>query len=114
MVVVNTSDGITRSFDLRINSDLAGVLSLIRSNSITALAILHNQVQQVLPLPKRFGRNVTFGVELVKNRDNDPLAERIYLQANDVRINLTRTFKSKLIRTDMIRTGKLRFDPCRR
>jgi len=48
------------------------------------------------------------------NGTNKPIAERIYLQAGEMRVSVTHTFNSKLVRTDLTKTGKQSFDPLKR
>lgn len=111
MVLANTASGLTHSFDLRDSQSLQDLLYLIRSKQVTAISITHNGVQQVLPIPKRFKDRPIFGAELVTNSDSAPIAERIYAQVGSVRVILTRTFSSKLVRTDLVRTGRQLYDP---
>lgn len=115
MVVVNTSSGSTRVYDLRDEESLPDLLLLLSSNQVTALSILHDGMQHVLPQPKKFRAKPNFGVELVSNGDNSSLiAERIYSQVGDVRVSVTRTFASKLVRTDLVRIGKQLYNPLSR
>jgi hypothetical protein len=113
MVIVNTLSGATYTFDLRDSQSLEDLLYLIRSNLVTALSIINDGVQQVLPVPKRFSTKPVFGVELVANGSNSPIAERVYAQVSDIRVSLTRTFSSKLVRVDLVRTGKRLCGPYR-
>lgn len=110
MVVVNTSSGATHTFELRDSQSLSRISSLIRSDKVTALAILFDGSQHVLPIPKKFRVRPVFGVELVSN-NGLPVAERIYSQVGDIRISITRTFNSKLTRCDLTRIGFQRFSP---
>ncbi len=114
MVVANTTSGATHSFDLRDPSSLRDLLTLIQSKQVTALAILNDGSQQVLPMPKRFKGKPAFGAELVTNGTKEPVAERIYAHVGEVRVSLTRTYKSKLVRCDLVRMGFQRYTPMHR
>ena len=114
MVVANTTSGATHSFDLRDPSSMRDLISLIQSNQVTALAILNDGAQQVLPMPKRFRGTPSFGVELVSNGKQEPIAERVYAHVGDIRVSLTRTYKSKLVRCDLVRMGFQRYSPTAR
>jgi len=110
MVVVNTSSGATHTFELRDPESLNRIFSLIQSNKVTALSILFDGSQHVLPTPKKFRVRPVFGVELVSN-NGSPVAERIYSQIGDIRLSITRTFTSKLTRCDLTKIGFQRFSP---
>ncbi len=114
MVIVNTTKGQTLQFDLLDDHQYRALLALLRSDSITALALLQSSVQHTLSLPRGFRAKPTFGVERITNGTSEPIAERIYLQAGETRVSLTHTFNSKLVRTDLVKTGKQRFDPLKR
>lgn len=114
MVIVNTTAGKTLHFDLVDDHQYRSLLSLLRSDSITALALLQNSVQHTLSQPIGFRAKPSFGVERIMNGTNKPIAERIYLQAGEMRVSVTHTFNSKLVRTDLTKTGKQSFDPLKR
>jgi hypothetical protein len=110
MVIANTSDGETRSYNLTIAEQHKALLALIRSGRVTALSIHLRGVQHSLPLPRRFRRPV-LGAEHVFNGTAVPIGERVYAQADGVRVALTATFSGAVIRCDVENTGRQRFDP---
>lgn len=114
MVIANTTTGQTLQFDLVDDRQYRSLLSLLRSGKVTALALLQNSVQHTLTQPKGFSGNASFGVERIANGTSEPIAERVYIQAGETRVSLTHTFNSKLVRTDLVKTGKQRFDPLKR
>lgn len=114
MVIANTTTGQTLQFDLVDDHQYRSLLSLLRSGSVTALALLQNSVQHTLNAPKGFSGKPTFGAERITNGSNEAIAERVFIQAGELRVSLTHTFNSKLVRTDLRKTGKLRFDPLKR
>jgi hypothetical protein len=114
MVIVNTTQGTTLQFDLVDDHQYRSLLTFLRSGSVTALALLQNSVQHTLSLPNGFRGKPKFGVERVINGSSKPIAERVYLQAGEMRVSVTHTFNSKLVRTDLVKTGKQRFDPLKR
>ncbi len=77
---------------------------------MTALALMVEGVQHSLPTPKRFTSAYEFGFDVLK-RGSAVIGERIYVQSGVVRVLLTTTFKSKLVRCDLIRTGRQTFIP---
>lgn len=110
MVIANTTEGSTLAFDLSVEAEYSSLLSLISSGRVTALAIHQNGVQHALPLPKKFRRRPQFGAERIFNGTKLPIGERIYAQAEDVRVTLTSSFKTKLVRCDLVKTGHMRYD----
>lgn len=120
MIIANTATGKTFRFDLLDETQCDALTTLIRTGHITALAILHRGVQTTLPLPKRFHKlALTFGFEVLRNGtrlpngDRTPIGERVYCQAGDVRVSLSATFAGALVRCDVVKTGRQRFNPGR-
>ena len=109
MVVANTSRGLTQAFDLSKPADLSSLQELLASGRVTALALLRDGVQHVLPSPRGFRRPV-FGAEPVINGAG-VVGERIFVQAGDTRLTLSTTFTSAVVRTDLVRTGVMRYNP---
>jgi hypothetical protein len=110
MVVANTTRGVTHTFDLTNPSSLADLLDLTLSGQITALSILRAGVQHTLTMPCGF-RNPTFGAEAVVNGGRGVIGERVFVQAGDTRLSLTATFNGNVVRTDLVRTGVMRYNP---
>ena len=109
---MNTAQGLTHQFDLAEPAQLHGAAALIRSGNVTALAILHRGVQVALPLPKRFRKSdLRLGAETLRDRTSAPIGERIWCQARDVRVSLTATTAGALVRCDVSKIGRQRFDP---
>lgn len=111
MVIANVSDGTTAKFDLSEPSQHQALLDLIASGRVSALSLHHNGSQNALPLPRRFHMKPLYGAEPVFNGGPLAVGERIYAQAGDVRVSLTATFKSKLVRCDLVRTGRMKYNP---
>lgn len=108
MIIANVSDGTTRTFDLADGEHRKQLSDLIRADVVTGLSIHHDGSLSSLPAPKRFLQRPVFGYELL---GNEPVAERIYCQADGVRVTLTRSFNSRHVRCDLVRTGRLRYNP---
>lgn len=81
---------------------------------VTALSLQAEGHTTALPTPKQFKRRPEFGVELLTNGTPEPIGERIFVQAESVRASLTLTFKSKLVRCDLVKTGRMLYNPSRR
>jgi hypothetical protein len=120
MVIANTAEGYTHQFDLTDDAQADALAALLRTGTITALAILHRGNQTALPLPKRFGRRqLAFGAEVLRNGTRGPdgqpaaLGERVWVQAGEVRVSLLSTFTGALVRCDVVRIGRHQFDPRR-
>lgn len=111
MVVANTRSGATFHFDLRDPDQLASLHTLLSQGTVTALSLQGEGHTTALPCPKRFKRRPEFGVELLTNGSNEPIGERIFVQADDTRVNLTLTFSSKLVRCDLVKTGRMLYNP---
>jgi hypothetical protein len=109
VVIANSSDGKTHTFDLTDDEQRARLVAMIKSDQITGLSIHHDGALNSLPAPKRFHEQPTFGFELLG--DGDPVAERIFCQADGVRVMLTRSYKSQHVRCDLVRTGRMRYNP---
>lgn len=108
MVLANAQDGSTSTFDLTEPADRRALADLIRTEQVTGLSLHFNGTQASLPAPRRFKRPL-FGFDLVSN--GKAKAERIFAQAEGVRVTLTRTLTSKHVRCDLVRTGVLRYNP---
>lgn len=118
MVLANTAQGETRQFDLTDGVQLRALTALIYSGHVTALAILSRGVQHTLPPPKRFGnRKAIYSADVLRNGTRMPdgsqaaIGERVSYQVGEVRVSLTATFSGSLVRCDVIRIGRQRFDP---
>ena len=111
MILANVESGTTECFDLDDPDQYRNLLDLISSGQVTALSLLQNGVQHALPLPKRFSRRPIFGAETIINGTKTPIGERIYAQADNVRISLSLTYRSKLVRCNLVRTGKMKYNP---
>lgn len=109
MVVVNTSEGTTHSFDLAKPTEAEPLQSLLASGSVTAIAIRRAGTTHSLASPRGFNRS-TFGAYLVLGKDGAPLAEQVYVHAGDVRVSLTWTMTGNVVRTDLARLGSLRYN----
>jgi hypothetical protein len=108
VVLANVKDGSTCTFDLTEPDDQQALADLIRDELITGLSLHSNGHTASLPAPRRFKRPL-FGFDLLSN--GKAQAERIFAQADGVRVSLTRTLTSKHIRCDLVRTGALRYNP---
>ena len=109
MILANLSDGSTLKVDLSDNTQHLKLTALLRARKVRGLSILSEAGQFALPLPKGFRKHPLYGAELIKSKHDETIGEIVFSQADDVRVSLTRTFKSKLVRCDLIRIGKLRF-----
>lgn len=109
MIIANVSDGTTHTFDLADGEHRKLLTELIRSDAVTGLSIHHDGSLNSLPAPKRFQQRPLFGFELLGG--DAPVAERIYCQADGVRVTLTRSFNSRHVRCDLVRTGRMRYNP---
>lgn len=112
MVIVNTQDGRSHSFDLE--RDRAALDTLLSSGRVTALSILNNGTRHSLPRPKRFGSTpLVFGAELLRATDADPIGEMIFVHVGEVRVSLSVPYSGKAARADLVRLGRLRYNPRR-
>lgn len=111
MVLANLSDGATCRFDLTDRSQVRDLNSILKSGSVKALSLLFNTVQTVLPTPRHCKSALVFGAQLVSDKKGDPIGEKIFVQADNTRVSLTATFKSKLVRCDVTRIGRMKYDP---
>lgn len=111
MVIANLKDGTTQAYDLLEEDQFDQLDQLIQAGAITALSLHNSHTQHTLPLPKRFTPAPVFGVELLTNNHDKPVGERIFAQAENVRVSLTLTYTSKLVRCDLVKTGKMRYNP---
>ena len=110
MVLANLKDGTTQAFNLSHQTAFDHLQSLIKAHSITALSLHSDHTQTTLPIPKKFRSPPVFGVELIHNRDGIPVGERIFAQAGNVRVSLTLTYTSKLVRCDLVKVGTMRYN----
>lgn len=108
MVIANARDGKTHTFDLTDGEQRARLAAMIRAGDVTGLSIHNDGALNSLPSPKRFHADPEFGFELIGDQ---PVGERIFCQADGVRVMLTRSFTSKHVRCDLVRTGRMRYNP---
>lgn len=111
MVVANTISGATFTFDLRDPDHLDRLSTLLRGREISALSLRGEGCVMALPCPKKFKRHPAYGVELVLNGSDEPIGERIFAQADDVRVTLTLSYKTNFARCDLVRTGRMLYNP---
>lgn len=110
MVIANLRDGTTFKCDIASRQDCTYLSGLLQKNKITGLSLLNHGVQNTLPKPSRFRESAIFGFESILD-SNVIIGERIFVQAGKVRVVLTTTFKTKLVRCDLINTGQMKFYP---
>lgn len=110
MVIANTARGLTSSFDLTQAESFAALCDLLASGQVTALSILRDGTQHTLTSPRGM-RGHVFGAEPVLNGGGAVVGERVFLQAGDVRVTLSATFGGNVVRTDLVRTGVMRYHP---
>jgi hypothetical protein len=106
VVIANVRDGSTCIFDLINPEDRQSLAGLIRAELVTGLSLHFGGTVASLPAPRRF-KQPQFGFELAAGGR----AERVFCQAEGVRIALTRTLISKHVRCDLVRTGAMRYNP---
>ncbi len=109
MVIANTARGLTYSFDLTCPEDFNALQALLDANQITALTLVREGTRYALPTPQRF-RRLIFGAELIATKAEGVIGERIFVQADNVRVSLSVLFHSDLIRADLVNTGTLRYN----
>lgn len=110
MVVANTARGLTSSHDLTQPESLAALRDLLDAGQVTALSIVRDGVQHALTAPRGAGRFV-FGADPIVDSSDTVVGERVFVQAGDVRAIVSATFGSSIVRTDLVRTGAMRYAP---
>lgn len=113
MVIANTSDGSSCSFDISDPTEFHKLRKLIQTGQVTALSLLHEGMRCCLPPPKKFKKRPLYGIESITDKNYGVIGEKIFSQADDIRVNLTLTFNSKFIRCDLVRIGSMRYSPTR-
>lgn len=107
--MVNTSDGLTRSFDPRLPAELRALRQLLQCRSVTGLSLQTDTSVNALPRPKAFHGQVVFTAEALEGDDGQALGERVTAYAGDVRLSLSWTYGSKLVRSELVRVGALKY-----
>lgn len=110
MIFANLKNGSTSSFDIFSQNDFDQLSELLSTGNITALSLHHNKIHHILPLPKRFKTKPIFGFDCIFDLSHKPVGELIFVQADNVRVNLTLTYKNSLIRCDLVKTGLMRYN----
>lgn len=113
MVIANISNGSSGSFDITNSTEFCKLRDLIFTGQVTALSLLHDGIRCCLPLPKKFRKKPLYGIELITDKNHGVIGEKIFSQADDIRVNLTLTFNSRFIRCDLVRIGSMRYNPTR-
>ena len=109
MVLINTKDGATHRFDLALDGDYRLARRLVRRQDVTALSLLCAGVQQALTAPREFQDRAYYGLGRIE-RLGAVSGERIFVHVGCVRVSLTSSFKSKLIRCDLVRMGAISYN----
>jgi len=109
VVLVNTTQGLTHTFDPSAPSDLATLSSLLAGGQATAVSLLHDGVRHVLPGPRGFRRHF-FGAEVLRDKGGALVGERVFVRAGDIRVSVSLTYKGGLVRTDVARIGALKYN----
>lgn len=112
MVVANTARGLTSSFDLTQPASFTALCDLLASGQVTALSILRDGTQHTLTSPRGV-RSHIFGAEPIVNGGGVVVGERVFLQAGEVRVTLSATFNGNVVRTDLVRTGTMKYNASR-
>jgi len=121
MLKVHLADGKTLSFELGDEKQKEEWTRLAASSAfqctIRGVALLHNRTLHTMPLPKQF-KNLRFSAELLKYRDGSGekvSGERVVCQADMVRVSITAYYTQtpKMVRIDVVRSGRQRYDGSR-
>jgi hypothetical protein len=108
MIVANTNQGTTLTFDLTLPNSQEELNQLLNSGIVTALSIQKNGMQHALVMPKGFKGPLVFGANPIIDKDT-MIGELIYVQAYDVRLSLSSTFAGNLIKSSLVHTGIMRY-----
>jgi hypothetical protein len=111
MIIANLTNGQSVSFNITVEHEFNKLKQHIKKGRISALALHCNGVRTCLPPPKKIKPKPVYGVEVLKNSKGASIGEVIYTQAGNVRVCLTSTFNSSVIRCDLLKTGLMRFNP---
>ena len=109
MVLINLADGSTQTVDVSAVLGLSLASSLLASGKVTGLVLRQDGTQHALTMPRRFRSSVVYFVEQIRDQAGVVIGERIAVQADDVRLSLTATYASRMIRTDLVKTGSMRY-----
>lgn len=111
MIVASLSDGSTEVLDPTLQDEVFRLAQLVESDRVTALSLLVGGFQSSIPLPKKFRRRSTYGFEVLRDGSGEVIGEKIFVQADDVRLGLSMTYRSKRVRCDLERTGRMLYNP---
>ena len=111
MILVNLADGSTRSVDLSVDGGLRSAVALLASGKVTALVLRTNGAQHALVMPRHFRSRPVYRIEPILDGTGAVIGEYIAAQADDVRVSLTSTFASHMVRCDLVKTGAMRYAP---
>jgi hypothetical protein len=115
---VHLADGRTLSFELGDEAQRGAwersAQSSTFQSTIRGVALLHNRTLHTLPLPKQF-KSLRFSAELITSKGEGGervTGERVVCQADAVRVSITAYYTQtpKMVRVDVARTGRMRFD----
>ena len=108
---VNLSDGRTLSFELSDEEDRAEWAKAEQDSelqdSIRGATLLGEVRSVVVTKPRRFDSSA-WSARVVTGKDGEKVGEKIEIQSDDVRVEITRYF-SGMVRIDLKRTGTPRF-----
>lgn len=110
MILANRIDGTTLKCDLANGADRTELFSSIRAGKVTALSILSNGSRYSLPSPTKFSRPLVFSADLLSSGDK-VFGERISVQADNVRVSVSLLYSDASIRVDLVKTGRMQYNP---
>lgn len=115
MILATLASGSTVSCDPTDKRQLGDLRESIRKGVVTSLTLWYQGVRNALPKPRRFTQPHIFGVEVVTHRKSgEVIGERIFAHVGALRVTLTLTYATKMVRTDLERLGRMRYDASRR
>jgi len=112
--LVNRRDGRVERFNLTDEDGLRKFRSLSSDpawhSDVTGVSLVGQGHRADLPLPKKFGI-VTYDAEPIKDRDGNPVGERVAAAAGDAYVTLTMYLNggSGRFRVDLSRPGRRRW-----
>lgn len=117
MLYVSLRDGSVRKYDLRVAGEIEtwseDSSDPVFVSSVRGIALGSDGSRADLPAPRRFTRRVVYRAEVVRDREGEPIAERVSAICDDVVVSLTMHLGDRVgrFRFDVDHRGTARFVP---
>jgi len=114
VIRINLADGRTLTLDLDDETDFKTWRSLesdrIGQTGIRGVSVAREDLVVSVPRPKDF-RTVVYSAEVLNGKEGEAVADKITIQADEIRVDVLLYRRTGIARVDLRRPGEARFLP---